>query len=69
MTAYINYLLVLPEYRGKGIGRLLMRLVMQKYQCYRRVILLAEPDKHNFYAHFGFKDDTHSGAMARILQD
>ena len=58
MTAYVHYLLVNPEYQGKGIGKELVRLVKEKYKDYIYNFLIAEYDENKpvtgFYEKCGF---------------
>lgn len=42
MTAYVHFLLVNPEYQGKGIGKELLSMVMKKYNDYLRIVLISE---------------------------
>lgn len=57
MTAYVHYLLVRPDYQGKGIGVELMRLVNEKYKDYLRIVLHAYNDVIPFYEKLGYKQD------------
>lgn len=54
MTAYIHYLLVRPEYQGRGIGRELMRITTEHYKDYLRILLVAYGNEVNFYKRCGF---------------
>jgi GNAT superfamily N-acetyltransferase len=54
MTAYVHYLLVNPEYQGKGVGKELVRLVSEKYKDYLRIVLIAVDKEVDFYKHCGF---------------
>ncbi len=61
MTAYIHYLLVRPEYQGRGIGRELARLTTERYKDYLRILLVAYDNEIEFYERCGFtvgKDKT-----------
>lgn len=60
MTAYIHYLLVHPDWQGKGIGRALVERVKEKYRDYLRLVLLAETDKVGFYEACGFERADHA---------
>ena len=42
MTAYVHFLLVNPDYHGKGIGKELLRMVADKYKDYLRIVLIAD---------------------------
>ena len=54
MTAYVHYLLVNPEYQGNGIGKKLVLQVLEKYQHYLRIVLIAYDKEINFYKNCGF---------------
>jgi len=54
MTAYLHYLLVNPEYQGKGVGKELLRLVLEKYKDYLRIMLVAYSNEVDFYEQRGF---------------
>ena len=54
MTAYIHYLLVLPAFQGRGIGRQLLRMALGRYRGYTRVVLHAEGKASTFYSANGF---------------
>ena len=55
--AYIQDLVVLPEYRDKGIGREIVKTLIN--HCKKKGIhwvgLIAEPDQDGFYSNLGFK--------------
>ena len=55
MTAYFHYLLVRPEYHGKGIGRSLVKQMLDHYADYARKILIAYEQEAEFYKHCGFE--------------
>jgi len=55
--AYIQDLVVLPEYRDSGIGRQLVKTLL-KYCLSKKIIwigLIAEPGQYGFYSNIGFK--------------
>ena len=54
MTAYIHYLLVDPNYQNGGIGKELVRLVLEKYRNYLRIVLVAYDKEVDFYTKSGF---------------
>ena len=63
MTSYVHYLLVNPEYQGKGIGKELVRLISKKYKEYLRIILIAYGKEVSFYQNCGFKADPEKTPM------
>lgn len=54
MTAYVHYLLVRPEYQGKGIGKQLIERIKETYKDYLRIALVAYDDICGFYERLGF---------------
>lgn len=54
MTAYVHYLLVHPDYQGKGIGQALTRQMLAHYQGYLRIVLIAYDNGIGFYEQCGF---------------
>ena len=55
MTAYIHYLLVNPAYHHRGIGKILVEMMKEKYQDYLRTVLVAYNSEIGFYESCGFK--------------
>lgn len=55
MTAYIHYLLIMPEYQHLGIGKELIKRITDKYQSYLRIVLIAYDKEVGFYKHCGFE--------------
>ncbi len=54
MTAYVHYLLVNPEYQGKGIGKQLVKMTTEHYKDYLRIVLIAYDKEVEFYKHCSF---------------
>lgn len=42
MTAYVHYLLVHPEYQGRGVGRTLLEQLKERYASFYYLLLVAE---------------------------
>ena len=57
MTVYFPYLLVMPEYQGKGIGKKLCLNMLEHYKDYYRKVLTCYDDKLEFYKKMGFKTE------------
>lgn len=56
MTAYLHYLLVLPDCQGMGIATQLLYMVKQKYKDYLYLNVMPEESKNvAFYEKHGFK--------------
>lgn len=60
VVAYLADVFVVPEHRGRGVGRMLIGRILAHpdLQGLRR-ILLATKDAHGLYAPFGFKPLAH----------
>lgn len=54
MTAYVHYLLINPDFHGRGIGKNLVNCVKEKYKDYLRIVLIAYDKEIGFYEHCGF---------------
>ena len=54
MNAYVHYLLVDPEFQGRGIGRKLVGAVKRKYADYLRIAVIAYNAEAKFYEDCGF---------------
>ena len=54
MTAYIQYVLVDPEYQGQGIGKHLLAMVKERYSDFMRIVIVAYNDRVSFYETCGF---------------
>jgi GNAT superfamily N-acetyltransferase len=54
--AYLMDVFVLPEFRGQGISKALMRAILDHPDLQNlRVFLLATRDAHGLYSKFGFR--------------
>jgi N-acetylglutamate synthase and related acetyltransferases len=63
MAAYVHYLLINPDYQGRGIGKELVRLVSEKYKSYLRIVLIAYDKEVDFYKQCGFSADEEKTPM------
>ena len=54
VTAYINYLIVHPDYQRMGIGKELMRQILNEYRDFMRVELIADAGATEFYDKLDF---------------
>lgn len=57
MTVYFPYLLVMPDYQGKGIGKKLCLNMLDYYKDYYRKVLTCYDDKLEFYKKMGFNTE------------
>ncbi len=56
LTAYVHYLCVDPQFRGKGIGKKLLEFIKEKYKDYLYIILIAENEPLiKYYRQNGFE--------------
>jgi GNAT superfamily N-acetyltransferase len=55
LVVYYPHLLILPEYQGKGIGRMIMKNMQEKYSAYHQQILVADGKAIDFYEKCGFE--------------
>lgn len=63
-VAFLHYLLVLPEYRGRHIGEQLMRRIMDAYRDMLYIkIMPSDPATLPFYAKLGFETRDNYSAM------
>jgi ribosomal protein S18 acetylase RimI-like enzyme len=51
--AAIYDIAVLPEYQGRGIGRMILNKLLEKISAFN-IILYSSPGKESFYEQFGF---------------
>lgn len=57
LTAYVSFLEVLPEFRGRGIGTELMKRLLQHLEKLYAIDLMCDPEVAPFYENLG----SHSG--------
>ena len=55
MNAYINYLLVKPDYQLKGIGKNLVEKIKIHYKDYQRIAVITMGNESKFYEYCGFE--------------
>lgn len=55
MTVYFHYLLVRPDYQGRGIGEKLVKLMLDEYQDLARKVVIAYDSEVEFYKKYGFE--------------
>jgi len=54
LVVYYPHMLVHPNYKGKGIGRAMMKLLQRKYASFHQQMLTADVDAVGFYKSLGF---------------
>lgn len=57
------YLLVRPEYQGTGIGKKLVKLMLEEYKGHARKSLIAFDEQVRFYERCGFRVGTGTSPM------
>lgn len=55
LVVYYPHLIVHPDYQGKGIGKLIMNKLQEKYSLFHQQILVADGKAIEFYQKCGFK--------------
>ena len=55
LTVYYHHLLVLPDYQGKGIGKMIMDKMQEKYSHFHMQMLTADGRSVEFYKKNGFE--------------
>ena len=63
LAAYIPLLEVLPEYRGRGIGKELVRRMLDRLGDLYAIDLMCDPELQSFYTSLGMRPAT--GMMIR----
>jgi len=63
---YIQDILILKEYKRKGIGRKLMLNILEKYSEVRQIVLLTDDSEETrgFYESLGFTSNDKGGAVS-----
>lgn len=54
MTAYFHYMLVRPEYQGKGVGKKILDMILEEYKDFPTKVLISYEDAQEFYRKSGF---------------
>ena len=63
MTCFLVFLIVHPNYQGKGIGSALLQKMKEHYKSYNRIMITTETDNIEFYSKFDFKRNDDDVAM------
>ncbi len=63
MAAYVHYLLVRPEFQGKGMGRKLVDMVVEAYTDVAHKVLVAYNSEIGFYERCGFHQPHQASPM------
>lgn len=60
LVVYFPHVLVHPDYQGEGIGKKMMKVLMERYDGFHQKSLVSDFDAVAFYQRLGF---TRSGTM------
>ena len=63
MVVYYPYLVVHPQFQGRGIGRKIMETLQNEYSNFHRQVLIAEEPSVEFYRAVGFEPSEKFQAM------
>ena len=55
LVVYFPHMLVHPEYQGKGIGKQMMKAMLEKYASFHQLMLAADGKAIEFYKCLGFE--------------
>ncbi len=55
MVVYYPHLLVHPDYQGKGVGKMIMDRMQEKYKGFHMQMLTADENAIDFYTKVGFE--------------
>jgi ribosomal protein S18 acetylase RimI-like enzyme len=61
--SYICDIAVLPSHQGGGLGKQIVRYLVEQSRGYKKIILYAVPGKEPFYRKFGFQRMTTAMAI------
>jgi GNAT superfamily N-acetyltransferase len=67
LTVYFHYMLVNPSYQSKGIGKELMKIMLERYKGYKTKVLISYPHAVDFYNKVGF--NTEDGATPMFISE
>lgn len=63
LVVYYPHLLVHPDYQGKGIGKMIMDKMQEKYGSFHMQMLTADGEATEFYKKMGFSRAGHTEPM------
>ena len=55
LVVYYPHMLVHPDHQGKGVGRMMMEAMQEKYGEFHQQMLTADGDAVRFYENLGFE--------------
>ncbi|MBD7907701.1 GNAT family N-acetyltransferase [Sporosarcina gallistercoris] len=63
MTVYFHYVLTDPDYQGQGVGKEIMKMMLEKYETMHTKVLVSYPKAVGFYESLGFEPEESSTPM------
>jgi predicted N-acetyltransferase YhbS len=63
LVVYYPHLLVHPEYQGRGIGKMIMQKLGEKYRDFHQQILVSDGKTVDFYSKCGFERASNTEPM------
>ncbi len=66
MNVFFPYLIIDAEYRGKGIGKIMVSMMKKRYNNYFRKVLVCDAEKMGFYEKCGFHYDKTQRPMMKM---
>lgn len=63
MAVYFHYVLTNPAYQGRGVGKEIMQMMLDKYEDIHTKVLVSYPKAVGFYESIGFAPEESSTPM------
>ncbi|REB08092.1 N-acetyltransferase [Sporosarcina sp. BI001-red] len=63
MAVYFHYVLTDPDYQGQGVGKEIMKMMLEKYHDMHTKVLVSYPKAVGFYESLGFEPEETSTPM------
>lgn len=63
MAVYFHYVLTDPDYQGQGVGKKIMKMMLEKYHDMHTKVLVSYPKAVGFYESLGFEPEETSTPM------
>ncbi|RIX47096.1 N-acetyltransferase [Paenibacillus nanensis] len=57
LTVYFHYMLIHPDYQGKGIGKAMMDIMLDRYKGCKTKVLISYESAVDFYQKCGFSKE------------
>lgn len=63
LTVYFHYMLIHPDYQGKGIGKTMMDIMLDRYKYCKTKVLISYEGAVDFYQKCGFSKEDGAAPM------